>query len=46
MRWYEDINILNPVLVLKEITRSVGSACQEIMEPPLSEGKFVQYEKG
>lgn len=44
MKWDEDINISNPELYLKEIAKSTVSDYLKIMESPLSESKFVQYE--
>lgn len=47
-RWSadKDTNIPNPELFLEEIARSTVLGYQEIMEPPVSERKFVQYENG
>ena len=44
MRWDKDINIPNPEFILKETAGNIESGCQEIVEPTLSESKFVQYE--
>lgn len=42
----KDTNIPYQELSVKEIARNTVSGYQEILEPTLSESKFVQYENG
>lgn len=46
MRWDKDTNISNPELYLKEIARTIVSHYLKIMESPLGESRFIQYENG